>query len=57
MKYKSKKKYILSDALSKFANANNSNHNFSYLELNILYLYYIILVKIYLNLIFQILIG
>lgn len=49
------KDYIISNFLSKLVYINNLDHTFSYLKLDVLFVYYTMLVKIYLNMMFCIL--
>lgn len=55
VKYKPRKEHIIPDVLNRFTRANNLGYSPFYLELNTLFVYYIILVKIHPNLIFHIL--
>lgn len=55
LRHKSKKEHIISNTLSKFVNANDLGHTLFYLELDALFIYYITLIKIHLDLVSYIL--
>lgn len=46
VRYKLGKEYIISDALSRLANANHARHNNLYFEVNTLFTYFAILMEI-----------